>query len=120
MQEYDPITRQFREKEYNYGFLLEGAISLAVAALIGTAYCSYTTKNSAKDTKIIRTGIEETIDGDGIVNGKKPWITIPEHERCLYIPEPQKYQPNIGDKLKSVRWENTPDEKCDRLKELER
>jgi hypothetical protein len=119
MQEYDHIARQFRQKEINSGIFIEGCIALAIAALVGVTYCSYTTKNSAKDTKVARVGIEEVIDGDGIVNRKKPWITIPEHERCLYLPELQEYTLNIGDKLKSVRWENTPEDKCDILK-LER
>ncbi len=120
MQEYDPITRQFREKEINSGLIIEGLITLAIATLIGTAYCSYTNKNSAKDTSVINAGIEERFDSDGATMGKKQWINIPEHERCLYLPEQHKYDINVGDKLKSVRWENTPEERCDRLKELEK
>lgn len=120
MEEYDPITRQYREKESNSGLIIEGLITLAIATLIGTAYCSYTNKNSAKDTQITKAGIEEIFDSDGAAMEKKQWINIPEHERCLYLPELQKYSFNVGDKLKSVKWELTPEERCDRLKELER
>ncbi len=120
MQQYDPITRQFREKESNSGLIIEGLITLAITGLIGTAYCSYASRNSVKEARVTHTSIEEIVDDEGLVTGTRTRINITGYERCLFLSEQQEYDLNVGDKLEFVRWELTPTEKCDQVTELKK
>lgn len=120
MHSYNHITGEAQPKESYFGLLIEGTICLALATLIGTAYCSYTTKNTAKDTQITQAGIEEIVDDEGLVTGTRMRINITGYERCLYLSEQQNYDLKVGDKLELVKWENTPKERCDKLTELKK